>query len=259
LQLAPGDSAVSFVGPKCRHTKSTPQLPLETPEFDPEKIINKGKASQEGLSDVVLGDYGNLHDSYFKTPVVVSNSPFIPSVGFSRSLYFEIFPARLPPSRIHLEGESFETLVSPDIVKWFRPRSLEDFPTLGFPTPSPIKVVVSKEGENSFPLNPISFSSSTAIVIPVPTPSSPSSPTVHIPMAGANPPRNRMDDIVAARHAHLVLPQPINSLPVGDYLKYMPKFIGEEDITAKEHLSSFYSYEENHNIENEDVWMRVFV
>jgi hypothetical protein len=47
-------------------------------------------------------------------------------------------------------------------------------------------------------------------------------------MAGANPPRNRMDAIVAARYAPLVLPQPMNALPAGDYLKYMPKFTGEE-------------------------------
>jgi hypothetical protein len=39
----------------------------------------------------------------------------------------------------------------------------------------------------------------------------------------------------------------------------MPKFTGEEDITVEEHLSTFYSYADNLNIENEDVWMRVFV
>jgi hypothetical protein len=78
-------------------------------------------------------------------------------------------------------------------------------------------------------------------------------------MAGANPPRNRMDSIVAARYAPLILPQPMNALPVGDYLKYMPKFTGEEDITVEEHLVAFYSYADNLNIENEDVWMRVFV
>jgi hypothetical protein len=65
--------------------------------------------------------------------------------------------------------------------------------------------------------------------------------------------------IVAARYAPLVLPQPMNSLPVGDYLKYMPMFIGEEDITAEEHLSTLYSYVDNLNIENEDVWMSDFV
>jgi hypothetical protein len=78
-------------------------------------------------------------------------------------------------------------------------------------------------------------------------------------MAGANPPRNRMDAIVAARYAPLILPQPMNALPAGDYLKYMPKFTGEEDITVEEHLVAFYSYADNLNIENEDVWMRVFV
>jgi hypothetical protein len=67
-----------------------------------------------------------------------------------------------------------------------------------------------------------------------------------------------MDAIVAARYAPLLLPQPLNALPPGDYLKYMPKFTREEDVTAEEHLSSFYSYAYNQNIENEDVWMRVF-
>jgi hypothetical protein len=45
----------------------------------------------------------------------------------------------------------------------------------------------------------------------------------------------------------------MNYLPVGYYLKYMPKFIGEEDIIVKEHLVAFYSYVDNLNIENEDV------
>jgi hypothetical protein len=51
----------------------------------------------------------------------------------------------------------------------------------------------------------------------------------------------------------------MNPLPVGDYLKYMPKFTGEGDLTAEEHLATFYSYANNLNIENEDVWMRFFV
>ena len=68
-----------------------------------------------------------------------------------------------------------------------------------------------------------------------------------------------MDAIVAARYAPLILPHPMNPLPVGDYLKYMPKFTGEGDITAKEHLAAFYSYADNLNIGDEDVWMRVFV
>jgi hypothetical protein len=57
-------------------------------------------------------------------------------------------------------------------------------------------------------------------------------------MAGANNLANRMDAIVATRYSPLVLPQPVNALPPGDYLKYMPKFIGEEDITTEEHLDA---------------------
>jgi hypothetical protein len=51
----------------------------------------------------------------------------------------------------------------------------------------------------------------------------------------------------------------VNALPPGYYLKYIPKFTGEEDITVEEHLVSFYNYANNQNIENEDVWMRVFI
>jgi hypothetical protein len=94
---------------------------------------------------------------------------------------------------------------------------------------------------------------------PVHTPSPLSSPLPNIPMAGANPPPNRMDAIVTARYDPLILPHPMNPLPAGDYLKYMPKFSGEGDITAEDHLAAFYSYADNLNIENEDVWMRVFV
>jgi hypothetical protein len=52
-------------------------------------------------------------------------------------------------------------------------------------------------------------------------------------MESAHPPVNRMDAIVVAMYAPLVLPQPMNPLPVGDYLKYMPKFTEDEDITTK--------------------------
>jgi hypothetical protein len=78
-------------------------------------------------------------------------------------------------------------------------------------------------------------------------------------MGGANPPLNRMDAIVAARYAPLILPHPTNPFPAGYYLKYIPKFTREGDITAEEHLVAFYSYADNLNIGNEDVWMRVFV
>ena len=114
----------------------------------------------------------------------------------------------------------------------------------------------------SFSLNPLLFPTplrDSFPVAPLRTPSPPSSPQPNIPMACANPPLNRMDSIVTARYAPLILPQPMHPLPAGDYLKYMSKFTGEEDITAEEHLAAFYSYADNLNIEHEDVWMRVFV
>ena len=91
------------MAPKGRHTRSTPQLPLETPEDDPKNIIKKGKTSQEGLSTVVLGDSGNLHDPYFKTLVDLSSSPFLPSTGVSRSFDFERFSVEFSPFSSHLE------------------------------------------------------------------------------------------------------------------------------------------------------------
>jgi hypothetical protein len=72
-------------------------------------------------------------------------------------------------------------------------------------------------------------------------------------MEGDNPPRNQMDAIVATRYSPLILPQPMNSLPARDYLKYMPKFNREEYATAKENLDTFYSYANKLNTENDDV------
>jgi hypothetical protein len=166
------------------------------------------------------------------------------------------------PPGMGLEGESLVTSLSPEIILWFRPSTLEDLPTSGF-TPPLIIVATTTEGETHVLSSPLAFSpnpllfpfptGSLVLASPVLTPPPPSSSPPHIPMAGANPPRNIMNAIVVARYAPLDLPQPMNSLPAGDYLKYMPKFTGEEDITIEEHLVAFYSYAYNLNIENEYV------
>jgi hypothetical protein len=249
--------------------RSTPQLPLATPEADPEKIIRKGKALQEGTSTAEPGISDDLQSPPVRTPISASHSTVIPSVGVSRTLNFGSVPAEFSSPGLGLEGESLVTPLSPEIVPWFRPSASEYFPTPGFTTPPPIIVATTTERETPLPPSPPALSpnpllfpfplGSSVPASPVLTPSPLSSPQSHIPMAGANPPRNRMDAIVAARYAPLILPQPMNSLPAGDYLKYMPKFTGEEDVTVEEHLAAFYSYADNLNIENEDVWMRVFV
>ena len=66
-------------------------------------------------------------------------------------------------------------------------------------------------------------------------------------------PLTKMERILVAKYALLNLPNPLSAMPTGYYLKYMPKFTGERDFIAEEHLEAFYSYAENINIEQEDV------
>ena len=77
-------------------------------------------------------------------------------------------------------------------------------------------------------------------------------------MAAQNNPIDMMDRMVAARYAPLVLPQPLNALPGGDYQKYLPSFNGQGETIAEEHWEAFLSYADNQNIEAKDVWMRMF-
>jgi hypothetical protein len=247
-----------------RHTRSTPQLPLAPPEADLEKIIRKGKSSEGGTSTAKLGISGD----FIETPTPSFRHVLLPSIGVSRSLNFRSVPARFSPPSPKLIGETLVTPLSPEVVPWFRPNASEYSPTSGFTTLPPVIIVV--EGREIFvPLSPRacspdllqfpSHSVSSSLVFSLQTSSPPSSPTPVVPMVGANPPLNRMDAIVATIYAPLILPQPVNPLPARDYMKYMPKFTGEEDITVEEHLVAFYSYTDNLNIENEDVWMRIFV
>jgi hypothetical protein len=78
-------------------------------------------------------------------------------------------------------------------------------------------------------------------------------------MAGENPPMIRMEAIIAARYAPLVLPHPLNSLPADGYLKQLPKFTSEGYITTNQHLEAFYSFTDHHAIMHIGIWMRIFV
>ena len=63
----------------------------------------------------------------------------------------------------------------------------------------------------------------------------PSPKSVNLKMAAQNQPVDMMDRMVAARYAPLVLPQPLNALPGGDYQKYLPRFNGQGETTDEEH------------------------
>jgi hypothetical protein len=49
------------------------------------------------------------------------------------------------------------------------------------------------------------------------------------------------------------------AFPPNDYVKYFPRFNGEGEVTAEEHLNSFYSFVDNFNVEHAGVWMRLFM
>jgi len=63
----------------------------------------------------------------------------------------------------------------------------------------------------------------------------------------------KIESIVVARYGPLVLPTPLNAMPIGDYQEFMPKFTGVEEGTAEEHLESFYNYADNLDINEKDV------
>ena len=44
-----------------------------------------------------------------------------------------------------------------------------------------------------------------------------------------------------------------------DYQKYFPRINGQGETTSEEHWDAFINYANNQNIEEKDVWMRMFV
>jgi hypothetical protein len=235
---------------------------LAAPEPDPGKIIRKGKNLEGASSSNFSGTSGDLPDSVFHTSVVVSHFSHLPTVETPVNSKLGSFLVEYSTFSLEMKEESlenFDFLASPKILKWFRIGILEYFPLLSSPSPHPFKFSVTKEKGTSVSIE-IPPSSSKAqrffvksdffppftlpfLKLPiihnayllVKSPST--SPRIQSPpfrnqMTGVNHPQNRMDAIVVARYAPLLLPQPMNSLPIGYYLKYMSKFTGEEDIIA---------------------------
>jgi hypothetical protein len=70
---------------------------------------------------------------------------------------------------------------------------------------------------------------------------------------------NMMDAIVAARYAPLVLPVALHAFLATNYMKYLPRYNGEGEVSVEEHLEAFYIFADNFNIDYTYVWMRLFV
>jgi hypothetical protein len=63
---------------------------------------------------------------------------------------------------------------------------------------------------------------------------------------------------VAARYANLVFLIPLHDLPE-NYIKNLPKFTGEGDLTTAEHINFFDQFVDIFGIEHEDVYSRLLV
>jgi hypothetical protein len=132
------------VASRGRHTRSTPQLPLATPEVDLEKIIRRQRTLQEGSFTAEPSDSGNFHSSPIAFPVVVSHFPVTPSVGASKNLNFGSVPV--------------------------------DFPSPSFTTLPPVKAIGFAERETSVPSSPEAFSPDPHLFPSVPRSTPPISP-----------------------------------------------------------------------------------
>jgi len=66
--------------------------------------------------------------------------------------------------------------------------------------------------------------------------------------------------IVVAHYAALVLPPAaqLHAFPY-DYLKHLPRFIGETGPSNKDHLVAFLYFVDNMNIEHDDIYIALFV
>ena len=71
-------------------------------------------------------------------------------------------------------------------------------------------------------------------------------------------PADPINAIIVSRYAPLVFPNNLNAFCTTDYMKYLPRFNGEGDVTGEEHLIAFYNFVDNFTIEHFDVWMRPF-
>jgi hypothetical protein len=114
-----------------RHTRSHPQLPLATPEENPEVIIRKGKPSQ---GESFAAEPGISPPPSVKTQSSYSQLPSHPFLEVSRFLNFGSIPAEFSPPGLASEREILVTPPSLEAVPQHRPRASEGFTTSPFIT-----------------------------------------------------------------------------------------------------------------------------
>jgi hypothetical protein len=132
-----------------RHTRSHPQLPLATPEENPEVIIRKGKPSQ---GESFATEPGISPPPSVKTPFSCSQLPSHPFSEVSHFLNFGSVPAEFSPPGLASEREILVTPPSLEVVPQHRPQASE-----GFTTPPFITITAQREASaHSGPLSSLS-------------------------------------------------------------------------------------------------------
>jgi hypothetical protein len=189
------------VASRGRHTRSNPHLPLATPEADLEAVRRKGKSSVKGVS---IAEKGNTPSPSVKTPFSYSQLPSRTSSEVSRFLNFGSVPAEFSISWSSIRGR--DPCHSP--LRRFHYSSFDYYccterNTCTLRSLGLLSVFPVISCEDLFSCLTCSHSISSEF----------SSTQPNIPMASVNTPPNRMDAIVAARYAPLVLPHSYEPSP----------------------------------------------
>jgi hypothetical protein len=111
---------------------------------------------QGASSSKFSGTSGGLPDFVFHTPVVISHVSHLPIIENPINSELGNFLVEYSTCSLDLKEEkleSFDFLVSPEIVKWFRLESLEYLSFLGSPSPHYFKFTVTKEEETSISID----------------------------------------------------------------------------------------------------------
>eukprot|EP01018_Ginkgo_biloba_P022732 Gb_08713 [translate_table: standard] len=144
----------------------------------------------------------------------------------------------------------------------------EDFQVLETPIKSPVDSILGKgKVLSDLEGSVLSFSegrpwSKPAIVSSPRKPITPKAKNLilqHL-MAHHNPPPPppRVNPWVQPRYGPLRLPVNLHDMP-DNYLKILPKFDGEKNVLAEDHMIAFQDFTDNMFIEHDDVYMRRFV
>jgi hypothetical protein len=240
------------VAPKRAHTRANPEGPLTTSVPNPEKIISKGKALHRQASGsaaaidsgIPIDTHTSISEKSFENPAEIQNSKEIKSSSQATKVEEPSFSSNITDSALEIE-------ISSHPKEHSSPSSFNSSPSkpskgvlhtyTNLPVLEEILQDLSSKGEENlasllsqfykasyFPSTSEtavqsevrqSFISNSGNLSPPLSPTSSSSASITKVIMAA--PLTRMEQILANRYAPLVLPNPLSTMPTGDYQNYM--------------------------------------